>query len=87
MARSATRFDGDTSVLPDHSIVVYNFQDDREYNPPHENPVDGFIRRNWEQRKEQGKTAEYAHTVEEFKKRVDVQGPGSGALPTPGSGA
>ncbi|MCC6727833.1 MAG: 4Fe-4S binding protein [Chthonomonadales bacterium] len=71
-------------VLPDHSIVVYTFQEDREYDAPSETPMDGFFRRNWTQRKEAGKTAEYAETVEEFRKRVEVQGPG--APPMPGSG-
>ncbi len=71
-------------VLPDHSIVVYTFQEDRDYHEPHETPIDGFFRNHWNQRKEAGKAAEYAKTVEEFQQRVDIMGPGAPA--TPGSG-
>lgn len=71
-------------VLPDHSIVVYTFQEDRDYHEPAETPFDGFVRANWATRKERGKPAEYATTVEEFKKRTDLMGPG--APPMPGSG-
>lgn len=64
-------------VLPEHSIVVYTFQEDRKYNPPREGPLDGFYRRNWEKRKVQGKREEYATTIEEFKKRIEILGPGA----------
>jgi polyferredoxin len=63
-------------VLPDHSIVVYTFQEDREFNAPSETPMDGFFRKNWTDRKEHGKDAEYAHTKEEYEKRANIQGPG-----------
>jgi polyferredoxin len=66
-------------VLPNHAIVVYSFQEDRDYDAPHETPIDGFLRRHWEKRKEQGKDAEYATTKEEFKKRTDLMGPGAGS--------
>ena len=70
-------------VLPDHSIVVYTFQEDRDYTAPAETPLDGFIRRNWDKRKEAGKDAAYALTKEEFEKRAAIQGPGA---TMPGSG-
>ena len=65
-------------VLPDHSIVVYTFQEDRDYKAPEERPLDGLLRRNWEKRKEAGKDAEYAQTKAEFEKRAELQGPGAG---------
>jgi ferredoxin-type protein NapF len=71
-------------VLPDHSIVVYTFQEDRDYRAPSETPIDGFFRKNWTERKERGKNAEYAQTMQEYKERADIQGPG--APKTPGSG-
>jgi len=71
-------------VLPDHAIVVYTFQEDRDYHAPSERPLDGFIRGNWERRKELGKDAEYAQTRAEFQRRADLQGPGVPS--TPGSG-
>ena len=64
-------------VLPDHSIVVYTFQEDRKYNPTPEGPLDGFYRRNWAKRKVQGKAEEYAATREEFRKRIEILGPGA----------
>ena len=70
-------------VLPDHSIVVYSFQEDREYNPPAETPIDGFLRRDWETHKSKGKDVEYARTKEEFEARAAIQGPGASQ---PGSG-
>lgn len=73
-------------VLPDHSIVVYTFQEDRSFKAPSESPLDGFFRPSWEQRKERGKEKEYALTMEEYKKRADLQGPGGSTPTTPGSG-
>lgn len=64
-------------VLPDHAIVVYTFQEDRDYRAPAETPLDGFFRKNWTKRKEAGKTAEYAQTIEEYKRRIDIMGPGA----------
>lgn len=64
-------------VLPDHSIVVYTFQEDRDFRAPNETPMDGFFRKNWTKRKETGKDAEYAQTREEYKRRVDLMGPGA----------
>ncbi len=74
-------------VLPDHSIVVYTFQEDREFNAPHETPIDGFLRRNWEKRKVVGKDIEYAKTKEEFRKHIELAGPGEGAANGGGGGA
>ncbi|MGC8667779.1 MAG: 4Fe-4S binding protein [Chthonomonadales bacterium] len=71
-------------VLPDHAIVVYTFQEDRDFREPRETPLDGFFRKNWDTRKDLGKDLEYAKTKEEFKKRMDIMGPGAPA--TPGSG-
>jgi len=62
-------------VLPDHSIVVYTFQEDREYKEPRERPLDGFLRGDWDTRKEMGKDAEYAPTVKEFEKHIGQEGP------------
>ena len=71
-------------VLPDHSIVVYSFQEDRDFRAPEERPLDGFLRGDWQKRKLAGKDAEYAQTAAEFQKRAAIQGPG--APTTPGSG-
>lgn len=65
-------------VLPDHSIVVYTFQEDREYNVPQEGPLDGFLRPKWQQRKEAGKDEEYEVTKEAFQRHIDIEGPGAG---------
>ena len=64
--------------------MIYTFQEDREYNAPSETPIDGFYRKNWNERKEKGKTEEYAKTKQEFDKRADLMGPG--APTTSGSG-
>jgi ferredoxin-type protein NapF len=78
-------------VLPDHSIVVYTFQEDRDFQEPKERPLDGFLRSGWDERKDAGKDAYYAATKEEFQKHIDLQGPqGAGGStgynpnPTPG---
>ncbi|MEP6757219.1 MAG: 4Fe-4S dicluster domain-containing protein [Chthonomonadales bacterium] len=71
-------------VLPDHSIVVYTFQEDRDFNAPSETPMDGFYRNNWTARKEGGKDAEYDKTKKEYEQRANLMGPG--APTTPGSG-
>jgi polyferredoxin len=71
-------------VLPDHSIVIYSFQEDRDYRAPTERPLDGFFRPEWERRKEEGKDEEYAQTAVEYKRRADLAGPGVPS--TPGSG-
>jgi len=68
-------------VLPDHSIVVYTFQEDREYDAPKEKPLDGFWRGDWERRKDQGKDAFYAATKDEFQKHIDLEGPQGAASP------
>ncbi len=68
-------------VLPDHSIVVYTFQEDRAYNEPKERPLDGFLRSGWTERKESGKDQEYAATVEQFNKIT-----GMNSAPSPGTG-
>lgn len=68
-------------VLPDHSIVVYTFQEDREYPEPKERPLDGFYRGDWENRKDRGKDAYYAATKEEFQKHIDIDGPQGAASP------
>jgi len=79
-------------VLPDHSIVVYTFQEDRgeqdkpddkgRFIEPHENPLDGFWRKGWEERKTKGKDAYFAHTAEEFEKYKAISGPDGAASPT-----
>ncbi|HEY3267432.1 MAG TPA: 4Fe-4S binding protein [Armatimonadota bacterium] len=66
-------------VLPDHSIVVYTSQEDRDYRATRENPWDGFVRPDWEKRKTRGKDAEYQSTMEEFKARTDAEGGTPGA--------
>lgn len=79
-------------VLPDHSIVVYTFQEDRDFKEPTERPLDGFLRANWDQRKDIGKDAEYANTIQEFQKHIGLEGPQGGSSgsagynpnPTPG---
>jgi ferredoxin-type protein NapF len=68
-------------VLPDHSIVVYTFQEDREYAEPRERPLDGFFRRGWDARKDEGKDAYYAPTQSEFQKHIDIEGPQGSASP------
>jgi len=68
-------------VLPDHSIVVYTFQEDRDYPAPQERPLDGFWRGGWEERKDVGKDAYYAPTVEEFEKYKAISGPEGAASP------
>lgn len=72
-------------VLPEHSIVVYTMQEDREFQDPKEGPLDGFIRPDWQKRKLQGKDEEYANIRAEYQRRRDLSGPSSTA--TPGSGA
>ena len=71
-------------VLPDHSIVVYTFQEDRDFHEPTETPMDGFFRKDWISRKEKGKDVEYSKTIEEYKKREEIMGPGAPSMP--GSG-
>ena len=78
-------------VLPDHSIVVYTFAEDRgekddpkdpvRFVEPHENPLDGFWRGGWEKNKEAGKDAYYATTVEDFEKYKAISGPQGAASP------
>ena len=62
--------------------MVYTFQEDREYNAPKEQPLDGFLRLNWQERKEAGKDQEYAQTVKEFKARTQLQEAGQPDLPS-----
>jgi ferredoxin-type protein NapF len=70
-------------VLPDHSIVVYTFQEDREFMEPKERPLDGFLRGDWTERKERGKDVQYAATREQYDKVINPNGaPGS----SPGTG-
>ena len=78
-------------VLPDHSIVVYTFAEDRgekddpkdpaRFIEPHENPLDGFWRGGWEKNKEAGKDAYYATTAEDFEKYKAISGPQGAASP------
>jgi ferredoxin-type protein NapF len=78
-------------VLPDHSIVVYTFQEDRgeqdkpddkgRFIEPKENPMDGFWRKGWEERKTKGKDAYFARTAEEFEKYKAISGPDGAASP------
>ncbi|HEY3283153.1 MAG TPA: 4Fe-4S binding protein [Armatimonadota bacterium] len=72
-------------VLPDHSIVVYTFQEDRDYEEPKETPIDGLFRAEWQKRKESGKNEAYAKTKEDYDRRAALAGPSSG--PPAGSGA
>ena len=72
-------------VLPEHSIVVYTMQEDRDFHSPKEGPLDGFVRPHWQSRKLAGKDAEYAATKEEYKRRQDVASP-SGPSSSAGSG-
>jgi ferredoxin-type protein NapF len=62
-------------VLPDHSIVVYTFQEDRDYPEPKESPTDGFWRGGWDSRKDRGKDQFYDATKKEFLEHIDLQGP------------
>lgn len=71
-------------VLPEHAIVVYTMQEDREFKDPKEGPLDGFIRPDWQKRKLQGKDDEYASIRAEYQRRRDLAGPSNTA--TPGSG-
>jgi ferredoxin len=76
-------------VLPDHSIVVYTFQEDRgeqdkkgqpgAYVEPTERPLDGFFRGDWENKKDIGKDAYYAPVKEEFEQYKAISGPSGGA--------
>jgi MauM/NapG family ferredoxin protein len=66
-------------VLPNHAIVVYSFQEDRDFKPAHETPIDGFLRKDWEKRKEQGKEQEYSQIMKEYKTRIDITNQGPGA--------
>jgi len=68
-------------VLPNHAIVVYTFQEDRDYKPPKENWWDGFYRGDWEKRKDIGKDAEYAATKAEIAKHIAITGPQGSANP------
>ncbi len=65
-------------VLPDHSIVVYTFQEDRDYQEPHERPLDGFFRGDWEERKLAGKDQAYAVTKDQIDQHIALQGPQGG---------
>lgn len=65
-------------VLPDHSIVVYTFQEDRDFNEPKERPLDGFLRGDWTERKEQGKQEEYAPVIKQFETYMNTSGSPSG---------
>ena len=75
-------------VLPDHSIVVYTFQEDRgeggnpnepgSYVEPHERPLDGFFRGDWDTRKDIGADAHYAPVKAQFDKHIGVEGPQGG---------
>lgn len=78
-------------VLPDHSIVVYTFQEDRgeqdkpqdktKFLEPKEHPLDGFWRKGWEERKTAGKDAYYAPTQAEFERYKQISGPDGAASP------
>jgi ferredoxin len=78
-------------VLPDHSIVVYTFQEDRgeqdkkgqpgSYVEPTERPLDGFFRGDWEKRKDVGKDAYFEPVKEEFEAYKAISGPSGGASP------
>ncbi len=78
-------------VLPDHSIVVYTFQEDRgeqgspnepgSYVEPHERPLDGFFRGDWDARKEVGKDAHFEPIKVQFQKHIDMEGPQGASSP------
>ncbi len=68
-------------VLPDHSIVVYTFQEDRAYAEPKERPLDGFWRKGWDTKKDIGKDAFYDPTKKEFQMHIDLEGPQGAASP------
>jgi polyferredoxin len=61
-------------VLPNHSIVVYTFQEDREFKAPPEKWTDGFFRGNWDARKDQGKDREYTHAVQQIQEMKQETG-------------
>ena len=61
-------------VLPDHSIVVYTFQEDREYKAPEEKWTDGFYRGDWTARKDKGKDHEYAAAAREIYRMKEEEG-------------
>jgi polyferredoxin len=71
-------------VLPEHAIVVYTMQEDREFKDAKEGPLDGFVRPDWQKRKLAGKDDEYAGIRAEYQRRRDLAGPSDTA--TPGSG-
>ncbi len=68
-------------VLPDHSIVVYTFKEDREFMEPKERPLDGFLRGDWQDRKETGKDNEYIPIRAKYDKVINggTNGQASGA--------
>ena len=68
-------------VLPDHSIVVYTFQEDRSYQEPHESWLDGFDRSGWDARKDVGKNQQYASTIKEYEQHINLDGPQGDANP------
>jgi|GEM_PF-257620 len=82
-------------VLPDHSIVVYTFQEDRgeqdkpgqpgSFVEPKESPLDGFFRKDWETRKDIGKEEYYAPVKDEFEKYKSISGPSGGSSPQGGT--
>jgi polyferredoxin len=63
-------------VLPEHAIVVYTLQEDRQYRPPKQNASDGIARPGWNRRKETGKDAEYKDIKERFQRRIDLESGG-----------
>ena len=78
-------------VLPDHSIVVYTFQEDRgeqdkpddptRFIEPKENALDGFWRKDWDKKKEMGKDQYYEATKQAFEQYKTVSGPDGAASP------
>ena len=78
-------------VLPDHSIVVYTFQEDRgeqdkpgqvgAFEEPKEHPMDGFYRGDWDARKDVGKDAYFAPVKDELQRHIDLAGPQGAASP------
>ncbi len=65
-------------VMPTHAIVVYTYQEDRNFKEPAEKWDDGFWRGNWDARKDVGKDAQYASTKEELAKHIALDGPSGG---------
>jgi ferredoxin-type protein NapF len=61
-------------VLPNHSIIVYTFQEDREYREPREKWTDGIYRGNWMERKDRGKDKEYEPAVKQIQQMKNQQG-------------